>query len=385
VTAATAPADVTNLAEIFKLMKFKPIVQKKKVDSDTTLTLVEKNGKIETTAEMKTNKQIEIEKIMSEYVTKGIQPKVLKIKGGNFFMGTNQQFLPQDREGPEREVTVKDFEMDAYEVSVGQFAEFVAKTSYVSEAENFTWSFVLDRMLPIELVENAKGYAGGVPWWLGIEGADWLHPEGLPSFVLNTYPTYDPLTPSSTSALPSSSSVLPDLTDPLAQDNDGNRVDTLSDTRLNHPVVHISYNDAVAYCQWREMRLPSEEEWEYAARGGKERRLYSWGNVLLPGGKHMTNIWQGDFPNTNTVDDGWIGTSPVNSFPRNGYDLYNMAGNVWEWTSTWSDINPGDRIKKGGSYMCHHSYCYRYRVASRSGNTPDSSAANLGFRCAKSV
>jgi formylglycine-generating enzyme required for sulfatase activity len=153
------------------------------------------------------------------------------------------------------------------------------------------------------------------------------------------------------------------------------------DGRLDHPVVHVSWHDAVAYCAWSGKRLLTEAEWEYAARGGLVQKRYPWGDELTPGGRHMCNIWQGQFPVRNTAEDGYRGTAPVDAFEPNGFGLYNVSGNVWEWCA---DPWGGDgRVMRGGSYMCHDSYCNRYRVAARTRNTADSSGGNLGFRCAR--
>ncbi|XP_062825803.1 formylglycine-generating enzyme isoform X4 [Anolis carolinensis] len=219
------------------------------------------------------------------------------------------------------------------------------------QAERFGDSFVFEGMLSEQVKSEIHQAVAAAPWWLPVKGADWKHPDGP----------------------------------------DSNIVD-----RMDHPVLHVSWNDAVAFCTWAGKRLPTEAEWEYSCRGGLENRLFPWGNKLHPNGQHYANIWQGDFPTSNTREDGYKGTAPVTAFPPNSYGLYNIVGNAWEWTSDWWSIshsadtaqNPKgpltgtDRVKKGGSYMCHKSYCYRYRCAARSQNTPDSSASNLGFRCA---
>jgi formylglycine-generating enzyme required for sulfatase activity len=162
--------------------------------------------------------------------------------------------------------------------------------------------------------------------------------------------------------------------------------------------VHVSWNDAQAYCGWADKRLPTEAEWEFAARGGLVRQVFPWGDELEPDGEHMMNVWQGDFPTANTVADGYDGTCPVDTFPTNGFGLYNTTGNVWEWTADWfhpsfrardSSVDPKgpphgtSKVQKGGSYLCHHSYCRRYRVAARNASTPDSSTGNAGFRCVR--
>ena len=147
-------------------------------------------------------------------------------------------------------------------------------------------------------------------------------------------------------------------------------------------MVHVNWFEAQAYAAWVGGRLPSEAEWEKAARGGLDQALYAWGDELTPGGEHRCNIWQGTFPTENALDDGWLGTSPVGTYEPNGFGLVDVAGNVWEWTSDWWDERAEARAMRGGSYLCHDSYCNRYRVSARSSNTPDTPTGNLGFRVA---
>uniref|UniRef100_H3DAN8 Sulfatase modifying factor 1 n=1 Tax=Tetraodon nigroviridis TaxID=99883 RepID=H3DAN8_TETNG len=272
------------------------------------------------------------------------------VPGGAFLMGTDDPGIPADGESPQRLVYVDSFYMDTHEVTNRQFQMFVNATGYVTEAEKFGDSFVFEGILSDKVKKEITQAVAAAPWWLPVKGANWKHPEGLGSSITD---------------------------------------------RLDHPVLHVSWTDARTYCSWLDKRLPTEAEWECACRGGLKDRLYPWGNKLNPKGKHYANLWQGDFPNYNTGEDGFVKTSPVMSFPPNGFGLYDIVGNVWEWTSDWWTVhhsaenqsNPtgpqsgNDKVKKGGSYMCHKSYCYRYRCAARSQNTPDSSASNLGFRC----
>ena len=275
---------------------------------------------------------------------------MVALAGGRFTLGSDDALAyPEDGEGT-REVELSAFRIDACAVVNDRFAEFVAATSYVTEAERFGWSFVFGGLLPDDFPPT-RGVAGA-PWWRQVEGADWRHPEGPHSNLAE---------------------------------------------RADHPVVHTSWNDAAAFCAWAGVRLPTEAEWEFAARGGLEGKAFPWGDELEPGGEHRMNVWQGDFPRYNTRADGYLGTSPVDAFAPNGYGLYDATGNVWEWTADWFDVafrqhdrgrDPHgppagtSRLQKGGSHLCHASYCRRYRVAARQGNSPDSSTGNVGFRCA---
>jgi formylglycine-generating enzyme len=272
---------------------------------------------------------------------------LVTLPGGRFLMGSEDEDInPGDNEAPIREVTVLPFRIDPMAVTNARFGAFVKATGYVTDAERFGWSFVFHLLLPPSLAHTIHQAVAAAPWWLPVPGACWRAPEGPGSDV---------------------------------------------GARRNHPVVHVSWHDAMAYCAWVGARLPTEAEWEYAARGGLEQARYPWGDELNPGGRHRCNIWQGRFPDVNTQEDGYIGTAPVNTYPPNGYGLYNMAGNVWEWTADLFHAPPGagptrapdeqgPRAMRGGSYLCHATYCNRYRVAARTSNTPDSSAGNIGFR-----
>ncbi len=279
---------------------------------------------------------------------------MVALSGGAFLMGTDYPHgFPDDGEGPVREVTLSAFSIDKYPVTNRDFAEFVNATEYRTQAELFQWSFVFWRHIPearfSELVEDTVAVA---PWWCKVPGATWRTPEGPGSNI---------------------------------------------EDRENHPVVHVTWNDASAYAAWAGRRLPTEAEWEYAARGGLEQKLYPWGDELTPEGRHLCNIWQGHFPTQDLALDGYAGTNPVDAFPPNRFGLFSVTGNVWEWCADWFTnhflnqeicVDPKGpsqgqtKVMKGGSFLCHAAYCNRYRVAARTSNTPDSSASNIGFRCA---
>ncbi len=313
-------------------------------------------------------------------------PGMALIPGGEFTMGTDdvKSFA---NERPAHRVKVDSFWMDERDVTNAEFAKFVAATHYVTVAERKPDWEELKKQLPEGtqkpddslLVPGSMVFTpskGPVDlrdmagWWRWVPGASWQHPEGPESNIKG---------------------------------------------RENHPVVQVSWDDAVAYAKWAGKRLPTEAEWEYAARGGLEGKRYAWGDEFKPGGKYMANIWTGDFPYKNTAEDGFTGTAPVGSFPKNGYGLYDMGGNVWNWCSDWyrADINAREklesqgeccinpqgpassyspvhnyqteRVTKGGSFLCNPSYCESYRPSARRGTPGDTGMSHIGFRCAKSV
>ncbi|ROO88881.1 formylglycine-generating enzyme required for sulfatase activity [Actinocorallia herbida] len=259
---------------------------------------------------------------------------MISLPGGIFRMGNEDENAnPLDGEGPVRDVEVAPFRIDPTTVTNAQFARFIKDTGYVTEAETFGWSFVFYGLLSPEVAARTRS-PEGTPWWRAIDGATWRTPEGEGSDITR---------------------------------------------RQKHPVIHVSWTDAAAYAAWAGKRLPTEIEWEYAARGGLDQATFPWGNELYPRGQRRANIWEGDFPTHHT---GQIGPVAADSFRPNGHGLYNTVGNVWEWTADWFDPAQDRRAMRGGSYLCHDSYCNRYRVAARTANTPDSSTGNIGFRCA---
>lgn len=274
-------------------------------------------------------------------------------------MGTDGDYgFPLDGEGPAHAVKLAAFYLDVTCVTNEQFNAFVNATGYKTESERFGWSFVFFGHLSAKQQATAvRLRVLGSEWWCRVDGATWRHPEGPGSHIKQ---------------------------------------------RWAHPVVQVSWSDAVAYATWAGKRLPTEAEWEYAARGGLAQKRFPWGDELEPEGRHRMNVWQGVFPTANTEADGHFGPAPAKSYRANGYGLYQMTGNVWEWCADWFDaatyrrnargqpcVNPtgpgtGDRrVMRGGSYLCHASYCNRYRTDARSSNTPDSATTNLGFRCAR--
>ncbi len=275
---------------------------------------------------------------------------LVDVRGGRFRMGDDSEWAyAGDGEGPLHDVDVSAFRIDRYAVTNERFAAFVEATGHVTDAERYGWSFVFAGFLPEEFPETRA--VVGAEWWRQVEGADWRRPEGPGSDV---------------------------------------------EGRGAHPVVHVSWEDAHAYCAWSGTRLPTEAEWEYAARGGSTAP-FPWGDELEPDGAPRMNVFQGRFPDENTCADGYAGTAPVDAFPANAFGLHNVTGNVWEWCADWYDatyythsehVDPRGpatgttRVMRGGSYLCHHSYCRRYRVSARQGSEPRSSTGNLGFRVA---
>jgi sulfatase modifying factor 1 len=294
--------------------------------------------------------------------TKGM----VRIPGGTFVMGSEHHY---PEEAPVREATVEGFWMDEHPVTNLEFLRFVKDTGHVTSAEQapdpaqypgakpdmlFAGSVVFQKSAgPVDLSNQFN-------WWTWTRGADWRHPEGPGSSLHG---------------------------------------------RERHPVVHVAYRDAEAYASWSDKELPTEVEWEFAARGGLDGAEFAWGDELMPKGRPMANSWQGEFPYENTRADGYEGTSPVGAFPPNGYGLKDVTGNVWEWTTDWytssheptspccssdpraASVDQNDaaaiprKVMKGGSHLCAPNYCRRYRPAARMAQPIDTSTSHLGFRC----
>jgi sulfatase modifying factor 1 len=268
-------------------------------------------------------------------------------------VGTDRPLIRADGESPRRRVRLAPFAIELYAVNNARFAAFAGSTGYVTEAERLGNSFVFFSHVRPELARVSKK-APEAPWWLLVEGASWRTPEGPGSGT---------------------------------------------EGRELHPVVHVSWNDATAFAAWVGGRLPSEAEWEYAARGGSDC-VFPWGDTEPSDEDPPCNIWQGQFPENDLGADGFRGTAPVNAFSPNGYGLFNVVGNVWEWCADPFRVRllsavgrhrnreagrAGERLMKGGSFLCHRSYCYRYRIAARMGRPPSSSASHVGFRVAYSL
>ena len=284
-----------------------------------------------------------------------LRTRLVSVPGGFFDMGTRRSTYPDDRDSPRRKTQVQPFLISPTCVTNAEYERFVQATGYRTIAETEGWSFVFHL-----LIEDLSAYPESPPglrWWRQVHGATWFAPEGPGSSIKD---------------------------------------------RRDHPAVHISWYDAMAYCRWAGLTLPTEAQWERAARGGLAQRRFPWGDTLMPGGAHAMNTFQGEFPLSNTADDGYIGTAPVNAFKPNGYGLFNMTGNVWEWVSDRFGPRPAPvpgkpdrdpigpdsghaRVQRGGSYLCHVSYCDRYHVHSRTRNDPESSTGNMGFRVASAM
>lgn len=259
------------------------------------------------------------------------------LRGGVFRMGSEDALAyPEDGEGPVREVTVSGFALGVTTVTVAQFAAFVLDTGHRTDAEAHGSSLVFAGLLPEEARRRAPAVAR-TPWWREVAGACWHRPEGPGSSVAN---------------------------------------------RADHPVTHVSHRDALAYAHWAGARLPTEEEWEFAARGGLEQQPYPWGAEREPGGVPRMNTFRGEFPDGPTAP---VGTVAAAALPPNAYGLHNMTGNVWEWTAGRFGPDDARPVLRGGSYMCHASYCRRYRTSARTASTADTSLGHTGFRLAIST
>ncbi len=302
------------------------------------------------------------------------------IEGGAFQMGAHSKGY-YGREYPEHQVEVDGFWMDNHEVTNAQYKAFIEATNYITVAERvIDWEDLKKELPPntpkphdsilrpgslvFKASEGPVSLGNISNWWYWTIGANWQHPQGPNSTIID---------------------------------------------KMDHPVVHMAYEDALAYCEWADKRLPTEAEWEFAAKGGLVKKKYTWGDDDAKNRGDLANIYQGDFPYNNTALDDYVGTAPVMQFKANGYQLYDMSGNVWEWcsdlfnenyykeiagticknpTGAKKSYNPRDpyateRVTKGGSFLCHVSYCYNYRPSAREGSSVDTGMSHLGFRCVK--
>lgn len=280
-----------------------------------------------------------------------LRRELRRIPGGIFEMGARKSTFPDDLDSPRRKIRLTPFLMAPTAVTNEQYARFVANSGYRTVAESEGWSFVFHLLLPDAAAHPT--HPPGLTWWRRVDGAYWACPEGPGS----------------------------DWRD-----------------RADHPVTHIAWYDALAYAVWAGLRLPREAEWECAARGGLARKKFPWGDQLVPAEGFAMNTWQGNFPWENTADDGYVGTAPVTAYRPNNFGMFNMTGNVWEWVHDYYGPRPAPgklpqrdpagpmtgyaRVQRGGSFLCHVSYCDRYHVHSRTRNDPDSSTSNIGFRVA---
>ena len=271
---------------------------------------------------------------------------MVAIPAGNYQVGSDR-FYPE--EAPVRQVSIDSFEIDLAPVTNAEFQQFVDATGYQTVSERPPDPTLYPDLPPEEQIPESVVFLPPPPtvdrsqplsWWALIAGADWRHPQGP---------------------------------------------DTSLDGLMQHPVVHVAFEDALAYAEWVEKRLPSADEWEIAARGGLVDQDYAWGSEKTPEGRWLANVWQGPFPWVNQETDGWFWTSPVGSFPANGYGLVDVCGNVWEWTSTPYAVPDGEqerRVIKGGSFLCADNYCHRFRPSALMGQTLDTATCHMGFRCA---
>ena len=271
---------------------------------------------------------------------------MIAIPAGDYQVGSDR-FYPE--EAPIRQVSIDSFQIDHAPVTNAEFLQFVEATGYQTVSERPPDPTLYPDLPPEEQIPESVVFLPPPPtvdrseplsWWALIAGADWRHPQGP---------------------------------------------DTNLDGLMQHPVVHVAFEDALAYADWAGKRLPMADEWEVAARGGLVDQDYAWGSDKTPDGRWLANVWQGPFPWDNQETDGWFWTSPVGSFPANGYGLVDVCGNVWEWTSTPYAVPEGEqerRVIKGGSFLCADNYCHRFRPSALMGQTLDTATCHMGFRCA---